>query len=75
MRKVRRLYKPKLREYSDYAPPFVVKMIKTNNRNPCYHQLAHPIFSDMMFASTVSRRATDVHKYMLQTPDELELSQ
>ena len=27
-----------------------------NYLNLCYHCLAHPVFSDMMFASTVSRR-------------------
>ena len=36
------------------APPFIVKMI---NRNLHYHHLAHPIFSDTMYASTVSRRS------------------
>ena len=27
-----------------------------NDRNLCYHHLAHPVFSDMMFVSAVSRK-------------------
>ena len=27
-----------------------------NDRNHCYYNLAHPAFSDMMFASVLSRR-------------------
>ena len=44
-------------------------------RNLHYHHLAHPACPDMKFASTVLRMATDVHKYMPQTLDGLELSQ
>ena len=40
-----------------------------NDKNLCYHCLAHPVFSETMFASTVSRGAIDVHKYMPQTLD------
>ena len=36
--------------------PSLSRRFRTNDRNPCYHHLAHPIFSDMMFASTVFRR-------------------
>ena len=38
---------------SDYAQPSVVEMI---DRNLCYCHLAHSVFSDTVFASTVSRR-------------------
>ena len=36
--------------------PSLSRWFRTNDRNLLYHCLAHPIFSDMMFASTVSRR-------------------
>ena len=36
--------------------PSVSRQFRTNDQNLCYHCLAHPVFSDMMFANTVSRR-------------------
>ena len=36
--------------------PSLSKQFRTNNRNFCYHCLAYSVFSDTMFASTVSRR-------------------
>ena len=36
--------------------PSLSRWFKMNDHNFCYHQLAHPVFSDTMFASTVSRR-------------------
>ena len=47
---------------------------RKKNRNLCYHCLAYPVFSDTMFNSTLSRRATNEHKYMSQTLDRLKLS-
>ena len=34
----------------------LLRWFRMNDRNLCYHLLAHPVFSDTMFASTVSRR-------------------
>ena len=36
--------------------PLLSRWFRMNDQNLCYHCLAHPVFSDMMFASTVSRR-------------------
>ena len=36
--------------------PLLLGPFRRNDRNPCYHHLAHPVFSDILFASTVSRR-------------------
>ena len=36
--------------------PLLSRQFRMNDQNLRYHCLAHPIFSDMMFASTVSRR-------------------
>ena len=36
--------------------PSLSRRFRMNDQNLCYHCLAHPVFSDMMFASTVSRR-------------------
>mgnify|MGYP006186246423 CR=1 FL=1 len=36
--------------------PLLSRRFRTNDRNLLYHQLAHPVFSDTMFTSTVSRR-------------------
>ena len=33
------------------------RRFRKNDQNLRYHHLAHPVFSDMMFASTVSRRS------------------
>ena len=52
-----------------------LRWFRMNDTNLCYSCLAYPVFSDMMFASTVSRRVTDVHKYMSQTLNGLKLSQ
>ena len=54
--------------------PLLSRCFRRNDRNLCYPCLAHPVFSDMIFASTVSRRATDVYKFMPKTLDGLELS-
>ena len=35
---------------------FLSRRFRTNDRNLCYHHLAHPMSSDTVFASTVSRR-------------------
>ena len=37
--------------------PLFSRRFRTNDHNLCCHQLDHPVFSDMMFASTVSRRS------------------
>ena len=37
-------------------PPLLSRQLRTNDRNLCNHCLAHPVFSDMMFACKVSRR-------------------
>ena len=55
--------------------PLLSRQFRMNDRNLCYCHLAHPVFSDTMFAGRVFRRATDVHKYMPQTLDGLQLSQ
>ena len=36
--------------------PLLLRLFEKNDRNFHFHHLAHPIFSDMMFASTLSRR-------------------
>ena len=36
--------------------PSLLKLFRTNDRNLSYHCLACPVFSDWMFASTVSKR-------------------
>ena len=36
--------------------PLLWRQFKTNDQNLHYHRLVHPVFSNMMFASTVSRR-------------------
>ena len=36
--------------------PSLSRLFRTNDRNPHHHCLAHPLFSDTMFASTVSRK-------------------
>ena len=36
--------------------PSLSRRFRTNDKNLCYYPLAHPVFSDTMFASTVSRR-------------------
>ena len=36
--------------------PSLLRWIRKKNHNLHYHHLAHPVFSGMMFASTVSRR-------------------
>ena len=36
--------------------PSLLRQFRTNERNLCYYCLAHPVFSDMMFAITVSRK-------------------
>ena len=36
--------------------PLLSRQFRTNDRNLHYHCLAHPVFSDTMFASTVFRR-------------------
>ena len=36
--------------------PLLSRRLRRNDRNLWYHRLAYPIFSDTMFASTVSRR-------------------
>ena len=35
--------------------PSLPRQFRMNDRNLCYHCLAHPVFLDKMFASTVSR--------------------
>ena len=55
--------------------PLLSRGFRTNDSNFCYCHLAHPVFPDMMIASTVSRKATNVHKFILHTLDRLELSQ
>ena len=36
--------------------PLLSRQFRTNDRNLHYHHLVHPVFSNMMFASAVSRR-------------------
>ena len=36
--------------------PSLSSQFRTNDRNLCYHYLAHPVFLDMMFIQTMSRR-------------------
>ena len=36
--------------------PSLLRQFRRNDRNLHYHCLAHPVFSDTMFASTMSRR-------------------
>ena len=55
--------------------PSLLRRFRMNDRNLHYHCLAHPIFSDMMFASTVFRRGNRCAHYMPQTLDGLKLSQ
>ena len=40
----------------DYAPPFTIMTTRINDRNCCYHGLAHPVFLDMIVSRTVFRR-------------------
>ena len=36
--------------------PLLLRQYRTNDRNLCYHCLAHTVFSDTIIASTVSKR-------------------
>ena len=36
--------------------PSLLRRFRTNDNNHHYHRLAHPVFSDTVFASTVSKR-------------------
>ena len=44
------------REIQTMLQPSLPRQFRINYRNLCYHSLAHPVFSDAMFPSTVSRK-------------------
>ena len=52
----------------------LLRQFKTNDRNLYYHHLANLVFSGRMFPVQCPEGATDVHKFMPQTLDGLDLS-
>ena len=69
-------YKPQCKEgFRTMLHPLLSRRFKANNRNLCYHWLAHPVFSTWCLSVQFPEGATDVHKYMPQTFDGLEFSQ
>ena len=46
--------------------PIFSRWSRTNDRNLCYQHLAHPVFSDTIFVSTVSRKG---NRYLSQMLD------
>ena len=55
--------------------PSLSRRFRTNDHNFCYCHLAHTVFSEWCLPVQCPEGATDVHKYMPQILDGLELSQ